>query len=502
MAAPSLGYAIGLNVKRKDIFKEAGENLSKNLDRFAEQQAQAKKEKKDKELRLLEKLMKAGEGSLNRRYEPKRAEEYAKMEKEVYNMMESGAEESDMIKRMIQYGQVYNTLKYNSDNLTADETSFYRNSQWLKPKAADVVFGGNQELTDDQKLELEATGYMALPEGGFLSSPSQVKSISKTLSENKVDENFLISELASEAQKKAEYDKQQKEKAKADKTYKPVPYEQSITEATYKQKRIPGYDPQAGIVLTPGQALFVKNIANKLINEQDVVENALVEFENSGGSIATALKDKVAKNQGIGLDEAKAMVARDFIVENYYDSWAKENSQFMQASKTPKDTTKKDDKKQLPGIFNMTHLTTEGLIKAQSKGLSPDQAVSDPEFKSLIAGSGPTVSFNQKATEPFKVNIKGTPSWINIDKVWVDSSGKYHAIFNQAATAASTALEYELGDVVLNQSDMQSLLSAPGAQDPLESLAETAKAVGFKTPREYAGLSSGSTGGGVNYGNK
>jgi hypothetical protein len=497
MATPSLGYAIGLNVKRKDIFKEAGENLSKNLDRLSEQQDRAKKEKKDKEARVLERLMKMGEGTLHRRYEPEKAEAYKGMEKDVYSLLETGGEEAAIMKRMIEYGQLYNTLKYNSDNLTADETNFYRNTGYVKPGAADALFGGNTALTDDQKLELEATGYVTLPTGGFLSSPVQAKPVSKTLSENKIDENFLIAQMANDSAEKAKWDKQEKEKAKKDNTYKPVPYEQALTETTYKQKKIPGYEPMAGTVLEPGQTFFISNIVNKVINDESVVENALIEYEKTGKSLAGALRDKMTKTPGIDLDQAKAMVARDFIAENYYESWAKENASFIQSSKTPRATGGSGDKKkELPGIANMTHLTTEGLILANAKGLTVDEAVNDPELAPYIAGSGPTVSFNQKATEPFKVNVKGTPIWINIDKVWVDNNGKYHAIYNQATTEVSTAMEYELGDVILGQRDMQSLLSAPGAQDALERFAESSKSGGFKSPKEYAGFTSESTGSG------
>jgi hypothetical protein len=503
MAAPSLGYAIGLNVKRKDIFKEAGENLGKNLQRFTEQQEKEKKDKKDAEIRTLDRAMKIGSEVLHPRYEQLRQESHNKMKGLVLGMLEAGADEADMIKTMMKYDDDYKILKFNSDNLIKDEDNFYRNNQYLKPKAADVVFGGNQQLTEDQLMELDAIGYQALPNGGFLASPVQTKPTAKTLTENKLDKDYLIAELATEASKKAEWDKAEKEKAKKDKTYKPVPYEQSVTETTYKQKKIPGYDPQAGTVMTPGETFFVKNIVNKMINEEAVVENALVEYERAGGSISKAMKDKMAADPSIDKDQAKAMVARDFIVENYYDSWAKENSAVLEANKTTKYSsgTSSKDKAKLPDVYNMPHLTTDGMKKAMTAGVPFDDAVNMPEYSSYIAGSGPTVSIPTNATEKFKVNIKGTPSYVNIDNIWIDGSGKYHAVYSQATSSASTPVDYELQDMVLSQSDMQSILSVSSAKDPLEALASQASAKGFKTPSQYAGVSSGATSG-VNYGNK
>jgi hypothetical protein len=497
MATPSLGYAIGLNVKRKDIFKEAGENLSKNLDRLVEQQDKAKKEKKDKEARILEKLMSLGEGTLHRRYESAKADAYNSMSDEVYSLLDRGGEESAIMKRMIEYGQLYNTLKYNSDNLTADETNFYRNTGYVKPRAADILFGGNTALTEDQRLELEATGYVPLPTGGFLSSPVQAKPVAKTLSENKIDENFLIAQMATDSAEKAKWDKQEKEKAKKDNTYKPVPYEQALTETTYKQKKIPGYEPIAGTVLQPGQTFFISNIVNKVINDESVVENALIEYEKTGKSLAGALRDRRTRYPDINLDQAKAMVARDFIAENYYDSWAKENAQFMQSNKTPRATGSGDDKKkELPEIFNNAHLTTEGMQKANADGVEYDTAVNMEKYKPYIAGSGPTVSITPSVNEPLKINIKGEDVNINPNKLWVDSSGKYHVIYDQAMSAASTAIAYEYGDEILSQSDMQTLLELPRAKKALDALREKADAYGYPTPERYAGKTSAAGGSG------
>lgn len=494
MATPSLGYAIGLNVKRKDIFKEAGENLSKNLDRLAEQQDRAKKEKKDKEARVLERMMKMGEGTLNRRYEPERIGAYKDMESRVFTMLDTGADEADILKEMLGYNEKYNALKYNSDNLTADETAFYRNSAYVKPRAADIVFGGDKALDEDQKLELRATGYIPLDGGGFLNSPVQSKPVAKTLSENKIDENFLIAQMASDAQKRAEWDKQEKEKAKKDNTYKPTSYEQAITETTYKQKKIPGYEPMAGTVLEPGRAFFISNIVNKVINEESVVENALIEYEKTGKSMAKALNDKMNNFPGIDLDQAKAMVARDFIAENYYEPWAKENAQFIQSNKTPRDpggTSKKDEIS--TSTFYDSHLTTEGMAKAKAKGLNLQQALDDPEFKDYIAGSGPTVSLETSANEPLKIDIKGEPTYVNPDKIWLDSSGKYHIIYDKALSSSVSAQSYDGADVVLSKSDMQTLLSLKRAKDPLAALEVEARRLKLPTPMEYAGKTSGTT---------
>jgi hypothetical protein len=515
MAAPSLGYAIGLNVQGKDVFGKLGPQLSQNLANWSAKKERAAKEKQDKEDKILEKAMQMGDEALSVRYEGERQRTFNEFFNKLKDGLESDNTMRDYAQMFIDYQTKSNQLKLLSDKLSADEKTYFQNDAYIKPSVAKKIFGTPDLLTDEEKLVAKAFGYIDAGNNLFLVKPHERKPVNQTLAENKVDKDQLMSAIVQQNEERAKFkaaeDKAEKDAKASGQPYKRKEFDESVTQITFSDKAIPGYVQTKGNILTPEKTYFIKNIVNPLLDNDAFVENALIEYENKGNDLSTALNIAMAANGG-NLEVAKAVVARDFVVENQYQPWADANAAFLEQNRKPVtsvSSNKTDTKKEVEGISDITyqpHWSTAGFAKLKTGWVGDAEEMYNMkkegklvQSSELIAGYGPTVEFAGGPTsETYTISGLGN---INPVSLYYDVDSKnFRLSYNTTVSYSGMTVLADQKDVPLNKGQLNQIrgsLSAPFSKKIQAFDAALAKD-GFPTTLEAAGggAPSGSAGGG------
>lgn len=519
MAAPSLGHAIGLNVKRKDIFGPAAQQLSENLAQWSAKKERAAKEKQDKQDKWLERAINLNQEAYQVRVEGDRQKEFNDFLSKINQGLESEATQQELFQIFSDFQTKNNNLKLISDKLKADEKSFYQNDAFIKPSVAKKIFGTPDQLTDDERLVAEALGYLDSGNNLFLVQPQERKPVNQTLADKKVEKEQLMAAIAQQTEEKAKFkaaeDKAAADAKKAKQPYTPKKFEESVTQITFRDKAIPGYVQTAGNLLTPEKTFFIQNIVNPLLDNDAFVENALFEYENKGNDLAAALRTAMAANNN-NLDVAKAVVARDFVVENQYQPWADANAAFLEQNRRPASSGgggggggKSDEVKGVRDITVQAHWSTAGhaaikggawegnveelyrMKKAGTLGGGP--------ASTYVGGYGPTVEFTGASSGEI-YNIEGIGQVNPVSLYYDEDTKEFRLAYTTTISEKGMNIETATKDVRLNKRQLNQIRnpSSTPMKEKIAAFDAYLGSNGYPTTLETAGggAPAGSSGGG------
>lgn len=419
MAAPSLGYAMGLNVETKDIFGKLGPQLGQNLTNWSAKKERAAKEKEAKEEKYQQELYELSKEDYHIRVRGEAKKAYDDLRKKVNAMIESGEDSRKIMDTFIEYGDIVRGVRQKSKQLYDDQKAFAQNTNYIHPQVLDVIYNSDRPLTDDEVIEANIFGLNS-PDpqtNHWLAAVAPKKPIVESVGQMKLSEDQAIVEILNQAAAKKKYDADIDAKKKAGDKGPFPPFEQTYTSTSYKSQAIPGYTAPAGAVLTPGETFFIANVANTMLADEANVENALVEYQSKlpkGETLASKIRAEMQLDPNLTLDQAKFNVARKYVVDNYYDSWASQNSKFMEYNKyTPSGGGggKGNTEKAKPSnVIKTTHLlSNQGYTNAKKENLPEDEAIMDPRFREggNYIGEGPGIYFDTKSTEPVRIDVNG-----------------------------------------------------------------------------------------------
>jgi hypothetical protein len=482
MAAPSLGYAMGLNVETKDIFGKLGPQLGQNLANWSAKKERAAKEKEAKEEKYQQELYELSKEDYHIRVRGEAKKAYDDLRKKVNAMIESGEDSRKIMDTFIEYGDIVRGVRQKSKQLYDDQKAFVQNTNYIHPQVLDVIYNSDTPLNAEQVMEATIFGINSPDpqENNWLTVLAPKMPIVESVGKMKLSEDQAIVELSNQAAAKKKYDADIAAKKKAGDKGPFPPFEQTYTSTSYKSQAIPGYTAPAGAVLTPGETFFIANVANTMLADEANVENALVEYQSKlpkGETLVSKIRAEMQLDPNLTLDQAKFNVARKYVVDNYYDSWASQNSKFMEYNKnTPIPRSGPTSGKQEPKsqVGEMQMLTNTGFNKASELGYSPDDALARSDFQSgqNYLGSGLGVMVETKTTEPFSITVDGQLTQVNPYALFYNrDDGKYYMQYQIAASTAGIGVPLGNFKVTkMGERDIKSLQANKNYQDAMNDL--------------------------------
>jgi hypothetical protein len=507
MAAPSLGYAIGLNVQGKDVFGKLGPQLSQNLANWSAKKERAAKEKEDKEEKYQQELYELSKEDYHIRVRGEAKKAYDDLRKKVNAMIESGEDSRKIMDTFIEYGDIVRGVRQKSKQLYDDQKAFVQNTNYIHPQVLDVIYNSDTPLNAEQVMEATIFGINS-PDpqaNNWLTVLAPKKPIVESVGQMKLSEDQAMVELSNQVAAKKKYDADIAARKNAGDKGPFPPFEQTYTSTSYKSQAIPGYTAPAGAVLTPGETFFIANVANTMLADEANVENALVEYQSKlpkGETLVSKIRAEMQLDPNLTLDQAKFNVARKYVVDNYYDSWASQNSKFMEYNKyTPsggggdKGKTKPDQVEGVSDITYQAHFSTAGFAKIKTgwKGDEGELYEMKKEGKlgqssALIAGYGPTVEFAGGPTsETYSISGLGN---INPVSLYYDVDSKeFRLSYNTTVSTSGMTVLADQKDEPLNKKQLNQIRGSLSAQfkKKIDAFDAALANEGFPTTLEAAG---------------
>lgn len=465
MESPSLGQAIGLNVKNKDIFTPAAKMLSENLAALAEKKEKKAKAREDQYNKFLDEIIGLRKNSMHVREQANYDAAVNELKRDLDRKFESGADQRSMAESFFNFYDKQSLIKKRSDMLLEDQKSAFQNPSIVNSRVAAKIYRTGEELTPEDVIEAQAMGIDYNPDTReIMSRRIQYTSIPETIKNIKFDKAEADAAMAfmTEEQKKLA---------------SMTPAEQAI----YKGRKIPGFTQKVTEVTRPSQALYEMKVDTFLNSDKGYTESALQEIESNlpqGQTIASVIKkrqeDLKADNNGVEptLDLVKKSLAKDHFM-SMYDNWARENAVSDELQRAPVGGTGKKGDEPTPSISATTeesHLSSEGKKRARELKMDEQVAIdislgrreASPEEKKkanritqgAILGAGPTVSFQALGGEQVTIGREA----VNPRKLWYDkTTNKFHLSYDKQVSGEQTSENLAGKDIVLTREQLKQL---------------------------------------------
>lgn len=464
MAEPSLGYAIGLNVKRQDIFAPAAKQLSQNLATWKADKAQAKREKEAKASKVMSDIMKFDPSNLNRKVRPEAQVEFERSTKELESAIEAGESEQKMMQIIYQANKNLARYRDQSENRNALEQQAKANPDSVPTVLRNYLASNVNDLTPDEYELLPGFGITYDPETKIITSfgfkPTDIRA---SLNEMKpTEEEMLVASTPEQLQKNAE---------------------------VVKIKS--GYSPLAFVSLTPDQRRYALALANVMDKDPGTIGAVSEEVlrRKYGGDYnryleATKVKLNELKSQtkeGEDLPtplDAQRAIGMDYMIETHAPEWIQASTKTINLNEPTKGgSSGKDAPVPNPAATTEeSHLSTAGKRLAKDLGMNEQTAIdislnrvsASPEdkikanriTKNNILGAGPTISFNTGGTEV--VTIGNTN--VNPRKLWYDKkNNKFHLSYDKQVSGEGTSYNLSGEDKALTWEELKQLSTSKNA---------------------------------------
>jgi hypothetical protein len=464
MAEPSLGYAIGLNVKRQDIFAPAAKVLSQNLATWKAEKAQAKKEKEAKASKVMADIMKFDPSNLNRKVRPEAQIEFEKSTKELENAIEAGESEQKMMQIIYQANKNLARYRDQSENRNALEQQVRTNPDSVPTVLRNFSANNLNDLTPDEIELLAGFGSTYDPNTKIITSfgfrPTDVRA---TLNSAKpTEEEMIVSATPEQLKKNAE---------------------------VIKIKS--GYSPMAFVSLNPDQQRYALALANVMDKDPGAIASISEEVlrRDYGGDYnryleATRLKLNELKSdtkEGEQLPtplDAQRALGIDYMIKTHAPEWIQSSTRIKELNEPSKSgSSKKDAPTPNPAsTTEESHLSTAGKKLAKDLGMDEETAINislnrvaaTPEEKAKankitknnILGAGPTISFNTGGTEPVTIGFGN----INPRKLWYDKKNKkFHLFYDKQVSGEGTSYNLSGEDRALTWEQLKQLSTSKNA---------------------------------------
>ena len=550
MAAPSLGYAIGLNVKRKDIFGPAANQLSENLSLWSAKKERAAKEKKAEEDKFFDQILEAYKIPMNVRVQG----DYDKSINQLRTDFNTAVNSGDMTGFRDKLVNFYNTqtgLKQRSGQ-NDDIAEMISTDQYAVGGAAKKYVGTDDDFTPEDERAMSLFGIYLDPNTGTL-IPGQVSKYtpSQTFLDNRdISSDELLAaqlqeqNLATQRQKDLDlYIKQKTDEFKTTNGKKPtkdelatikadaekqVPASEALVKGeTYKTKKISGYDASAYNINTPTKALY-STIVDEILTSPEAIDSALMEWEkrNTKGLIQRIDEIKAdykAKNQNepeLTDEQAAQRLAKEHYMSNdLFNSWQKKNAKAIELNRTPKTSggvrdggSKTGEVEGVRDITYQAHWSTAGFAKLNTGWIGNLEELYNKKkagtlgggpASTYIGGYGPTVEFaGGTSSEVYSIaglgNINPVSLYYDID------TGKFRLSYNTTITSSGITVPAEQKDAALTKeqlnqvrgalaTNMQKKIAAFDAALAIDGFPTTLGASGGGAPAGSTGGSTGTT---------
>ena len=517
MAEPSLGYAIGLNVKRQDIFAPAAKQLSQNLATWKADKAQAKKEKEAKASKVMDDMMKMDPSTFNRKIRNEATAGFEKSKKELESAIDAGKSERELLEIVYQTKKNLASYKDQSDNRDLLDKYVLANPGKAPTVLTNYSANNRSRLSEDEIALLQGFGVGYDRETNILTSfgyePVDVRA---SLNQAKPTEDELLATTSKD----------------------------DIQKNISIIKTKAGYDPIAFARLKPTEQWYALSLANVMYNEPGAVGSISEEVlrKDYGGSydrylVATRSKlDEMMKNtkEGDPLPtpfDAQRAIAIDYMVKNHAPEWTSSSTKVQQLNEPPKggSSGKTEEPPDLGAVSEEFQFTTPAAYKTaldlgKKYGLSPEKILAvyggeddgsvTPEQKSNIiksinkfgaAVAAPTISFQTQGAEKTRL---GGESY-NVNKMYYNKKDKsYYVIVDKQVSGEGTSMNLSKQVIKLTRSTMKDLVAGGATnssiKNQLANWDRIAPSNGWPTTSQYSGVSapsgSGGSGGGVDYG--
>lgn len=487
MAEPSLGYAIGLNVKRQDIFAPAAKQLSQNIATWKAEKAQAKKEKEAKASKVMDDMMKLDPSTFNRKIRNEATISFEKFKKELEDAAEAGENERKLLDIVYQAKRNLASYRDQSDNRDALEKQVLANPESVPTVLRMYSQNNINRLSPDEIALLPGFGINYDPETNIITSfgfkPVDVRA---ELNQAKpTEEELLASAKGGDIQKNI---------------------------SIIKTKA--GYDAIAFTKLTTDQQRYALSLANVMDSNPGAIGSISEEVlrKEYGGDydrylMATRSKlDEMTRNTKEGDPpptpfDAQRAVAIDYMVKTHAPEWIASSTRIKDLNEQSKQGGAGNDGQKISPseISEEPQITQRGIDNLEAAGLamSVEDAVdmylgnkpTDPETKKKlnkalngnIFGSMPTIAFQPGTTEVITIGREQT----NPRKMFYDTKKKkFYIIYDQAVGVGgyTEPLKNQVREIV--PSEMKQLRRKLGKE--LEIWDALAPSKGLPKTEDYA----------------
>jgi hypothetical protein len=444
MAEPSLGYAIGLNVKRQDIFAPAAKQLSQNLANWKAEKAQAKKEKEAQASKFMTDIMKYSPDELHMKARPDATKFYNGKVAKLESMLENPDVSSmDLLKLL---------------NETSNGMASFKDQS-----------KGFQDT--DEKIKTDAASIPS-PIKSFARTPDLLPTLDQRAAFDiygaQYDEktNRLLSTGDKMFDVRAEIAAPTSEAMLAVASGKDLQKNQQIVKVKT------GYDPIAFTKLLPGEKQYILSLANvmdkpgalgsiteEIINkkfsgdDKKYYEFLNAEMKKQYNKAALMTDENAPKDQQPQVptvqDTARA-VATQYMLETHYPLYEAANTKVINLNKEATPGKTSNDKNERPSpseIADEPQITQKAINALEAAGLtmSVEEAYAiydgskptDPETKNKvnkalnnnIYGSMPTIAFQPGTGEVISLGREQ----VNPRKMFYDTrQKKFYIIYDQA----------------------------------------------------------------------
>ena len=495
MESPSLGQAIGLNVKNKDIFTPAAKMLSENLSALAEKKEKKAKAREDQYNKFLDEIIGLRKNSMHVREQANYDAAVNDLKRELDSKFESGADQRSLAESFFNFYDKQSLIKKRSDMLLEDQKSAFQNPSVVNSRVAAKIYRTGEELTPEDVIEAQAMGIDYNPDTReIMSRRIQYTSIPETI-------------------KNIKFNKAEADKAMAFMTeeQKKVASMSPADQAIYRGTKIPGFTQKVTEVTRPSQALYEMKVDTFLNTDKGYTESALQEIESNlpqGQTLSSVIKKKQEElktaNNGVEptLDLVKKSLAKDHFM-SMYDTWASENAVSDEFQREPKGGDGKNGDqptRSISATIEESHLSSEGKKRARELKMDEQVAIdislgridASPEDKKkanritqgAILGAGPTVSFQVLGGEQVTIGRDA----VNPRKLWYDKkTKKFHLSYDKQVSGEQTSENLSGKDIVLTREQLKQLQNSKNSSvmDQLEQWDLNAKKNGVPTIDAY-----------------
>jgi hypothetical protein len=517
MAEPSLGYAIGLNVKRQDIFAPAAKQLSQNLANWKAEKAQAKREKDAEASKFMSEVMRFSPDEFHVKTRPDAYKFFNAKLAKVESLLDNP--DGSAMDQLRLLGEI-------RDGLASfkDQSKGFQNTD-------------QQILTDTKSVPKPIRTFMATPD----LIPTADQQAAFEIYEVGYDKNS--NRLLSTGPKM--FDVRAEIAAPTEEAMLAAADPEKLKEAQQVIKMKTGYDPLAFTELTPDKLQYLLSLGN--VMERPGALGSIIEefidkkFSGNDTKFYEFLNAEMNKRKAAATDPtaplptvrdvAKA-AATQYMLDVHLPLYQAANAKILNLNKTSvsgSSSGKKEEPPDLGAVSEEFQFTTPAAYKTaldlgKRYGLSPEKILAvyggeddgsvTPAQKSDIINSinkfgaavaAPTISFQTQGSEKTRL---GGESY-NVNKMYYNKKDKsYYVIVDKQVSGEGTSMNMSKQAIKLTRSTMKDLVaggaSNPSIKQQLSNWDRIAPSNGWPTTSQYSGVSapsrSGGSGGVVDYG--
>lgn len=468
MAEPSLGYAIGLNVKRQDIFAPAAKQLTQNLAAWKADKAQAKREKDADASKFMSEVMRFSPDEFHVKTRPDAYKFFnAKLAKVEALLNNPDGSAMDQLRLL---GEIRDGLASFKDQ----SKGFQDTDQQIRTDARSVpkpirTFMSTPDLipTEDQQAMFE------IYEVGYDKDSNRVLSTGPKM----FDVRAEIAAPTEEAMLAAADPKK-------------------LKEAQQFIKMKTGYDPLAFTELTPDKVQYLLSLGN--VMERPGALGSIIEelidkkFSGNDTKFYEFLNAEMNKQKAAATDPTAPLptakdiakkAATQYMLDVHLPLYQAANAKILNLNKTPKPGGPSGETKDRPSTSEVTNepqINQKGMNALAASGLtmSVEDAVdmylgkmpTDPETKKKldkalngnVFGSMPTIAFQSGTAEVVSLGLEQ----VNPRKMFYDvNKGKFYLLYDQAVALGGYTEPLTNQVREINPSEMKQLQKSKQGKD-------------------------------------